>query len=72
MATKCPDWLIADLCQKCHIRMDHGDWRNDIEIRWKAHALTLQRRFDQGRLVVIDPYKGTAEDHAFPAWEFNE
>ncbi len=64
-ATKCPDWLIADLCQTCHIKMDHGEWRNDMEIRWKAHALTLQRRFDQDILRVY------GEDHTWPQWEFN-
>ena len=64
-ATKAPDWLIADLCQTCHIKMDHGEWRNDVEIRWKAHALTIQRRIDQGILTV----KG--EDHEWPMWEFN-
>lgn len=63
-ATKCPDWLIGDLCAGCHYRMDEGDWRNDIEIRWKAHALTLQRRIDQGILRVH------GEAHAWPEWEF--
>ncbi len=72
VAGKVPDWLIADLCQECHLKMDGVEWRNDIEIRMKAHCLTIQRRFDQGILVVIDPVRGTAEDHYWPTWEFQQ
>ena len=69
-ATKCPDWLIGDICIECHQRMDYGDWRNDVEIRWKAHALTIQRRFDQGILIVFDEAKHEVEDHKWEQWEF--
>ena len=51
-AYKCPDWLLADLCDECHGRMDQGDWRNDHQIRMRALCLTLERRFHQGLLTV--------------------
>ena len=64
MASKCPDWLIADLCIECHAKMDGDEWRNDLQMRMKAHCLTLQRRFDQGVLTV------RGEEHDWPPWEF--
>lgn len=63
MASKCPDWLIADLCQDCHWEMDEGKYRNDIEIRFKAFALTIERRIDQG-ILKID-----GEEHDWPPWD---
>lgn len=64
VALKCPDYLIADACQPCHFKLDHGEWRRDLGMRWKFHILTMQRRFDQGILIV------RGEDHTFPEWEF--
>jgi hypothetical protein len=52
VARKCPDWLLADLCLDCHQKMDHGEWRNDHQIRMKALAKTIERRIHQGLLVV--------------------
>lgn len=57
---KTHDWLVADCCDECHYKLDHGEWRNDHQVRHKAHALTLQRRFDEGVLLVA------GEDHTAP------
>lgn len=57
---KIHDWLAADCCDRCHYKLDHGEWRNDHQIRMKAHCLTLQRRFDEGVIVI------PGEDHVAP------
>lgn len=54
---KVHDWLTGDCCTDCHFKLDHGEWRNDHQMRMKALTLTLQRRFDEGLLVV------TGEQH---------
>lgn len=61
---KAPDWLLADLCMECHARMDGVEWRNDHQIRMKALALTIERRFHQGLLVIPN------ENHEWEGYVF--
>lgn len=51
------DWLTGDCCTECHFKLDHGEWRNDFQMRMKALALTIQRRFDEGMILI------PGEDH---------
>lgn len=57
---KTHDWLVGDCCGACHYKLDHGEWRNDFQMRMKALALTIQRRLDEGVLIVA------GEDHVAP------
>lgn len=57
---KTHDWLTADCCAKCHFKLDHGEWRNDYQMRMKALTLTVQRRIDEGVLLIA------GEDHTAP------
>ena len=66
MGQKTHDWLQADCCLVCHYKLDEGEWRNDIEIRMKALCLTIQRRFDEG-VIVIPGEEHTAPEHLIDA-----
>lgn len=57
---KTMDWLTGDCCMECHHKLDHAEWRNDHQMRMKALALTIQRRLDEGLLVIV------GEEHAAP------
>jgi len=61
---KCPDFLIGDVCVECHARLDSGSWRNDHQTRMRIFALTIERRFHQGLLVV------RGEQHEWEQHEF--
>lgn len=49
---KTHDWLVCDCCLHCHHELDHGIWRNDHQIRMRAHCRTIERRIDEGILQV--------------------
>ena len=61
---KTMDWLTGDCCTGCHYKLDHGEWRHDHQIRMKALALTIQRRLDEG-LLVIKGENHEAPEHLF-------
>lgn len=49
---KTHDWLTADCCMECHWKLDHGEWRNDFMIRMRALTCTIQRRINEGKLII--------------------
>lgn len=63
MGQKTHDWLQGDCCNLCHYKLDEGEWRNDHEMRMKALALTIQRRFDEG-VIVIPGEEHIAPEHS--------
>ncbi len=61
-ALKCPDWLGAHLCHRCHSDVDSEKFRRDAELRGKVLAATLARLFDNGTLQI----KGEKHDLDLP------
>lgn len=51
---KCPDSLVAWLCQDCHRRVDEGHCTKDERrlLWYRAFARTVVQLFEQGIVVV--------------------
>lgn len=52
-AQKTHDWLVADLCVKCHAYVDGPKGRKDAQLRMMALCRTLERRFEDGVLSSV-------------------
>ncbi len=59
MGSKCPDYMWAGLCDKCHVFLDHGAalTRDDRRAMWNAaYWKTQDWLWNHGHLVVsIEP-----------------